>query len=253
MPNNIKNLIWTHIFKYIKYKPKTTRRITTKQIKSAKSTWAGLSNQFEPRLLCKQDTCESRPTAFKRRKLYLLPVSNSEYLFTHSSIYHTLKYKNVPIRHIKKDTSSLLLRIGHSEATMIDNLYYSGIFQEYIGEITHNNILNSRHRCSFDAKLGGTYLNVNSVQYEIDACYESKDKILLVEAKQQNIKSFNIRQLYYPYRAIYDSFGKNERKVIIPIFINKIDNIIHIWQFQFKDIYELTSLNCINYQKILLL
>jgi hypothetical protein len=61
------------------------------------------------------------------------------------------------------------------------------------------------------------------------------------------MESFNIRQLYYPYKAIYGMI-KN-KKEIIPIFINKNnDNTIHIWKFQFADPNILTSLKQIDYK-----
>jgi hypothetical protein len=110
-------------------------------------------------------------------------------------------------------------------------------------------LLNGRHRCSFKTKIGNNEVEISGSQYETDACYESENKILLIECKGvNNLSSFNIRQLYYPYRTIYDTIeGKKE---IITLFINKDkNNIIHIWKFEFENPLVMTSIKNIGYHK----
>lgn len=108
-------------------------------------------------------------------------------------------------------------------------------------------LLSGRHRCSFKTKIGNNDIEICGSQYETDACYESKNKILLIECKTVNlIDSFNIRQLYYPYRTIYDTL-KNTKE-IITLFVNKDKkNTIHIWKFQFENPLEMTSIKNIGY------
>ena len=50
---------------------------------------------------------------------------------------------------------------------------------------------------------------VNNAQIEIDASYESKDELLIFEAKLGLPSSFSIKQLYYPYRTFMEK--KNVR------------------------------------------
>ena len=120
---------------------------------------------------------------------------------------------------------------------MIDNLRYAKVFEreEFMNKpITHGPLLNGRHRCNFEFILGDCNIKVKGVQYEVDSCYESEENILLNECKNEakNIKEFNIRQLYYPYCEII----KSTNKKIIPIFIHKVNDIIHIWTYSFPDI-----------------
>jgi hypothetical protein len=62
------------------------------------------------------------------------------------------------------------------------------------------------------------------------------------------MSTFNIRQLYYPYRTIYDKV--KGRKEIMCLFINKNkDNSIHIWKFEFTNPLEMTSIKNIGYDK----
>jgi len=141
--------------------------------------------------------------------------------------------------------------MGNSEMSMIDNLRYSGLFEssEYLNEpILFGSLLNGRHRCNFKTILGEKEINVLGSQYETDSCYESQNKILLIEGKGGNNESFNIRQLYYPFRSIYDIV--QNKKEIIPIYINTDSRkIIHIWKFIFINPLELTSINCVSYNK----
>lgn len=250
--DNIENDEWAHIFKCISYDGTNEITINSGQIKDAGKTWKGRNSQFEPRLLCKQDTYEKRPEIFKRYGICILSIANGLYLLTKTNIYHTLLYNNISdIIEINKNTSSLLLKMGNSEMSMIDNLRYSGLFEssEYLNEpILFGSLLNGRHRCNFKTILGEKEINVSGSQYETDSCYESQNKILLIEGKGGNNESFNIRQLYYPFRSIYDIV--QNKKEIIPIYINTDSRkIIHIWKFIFINPLEITSITCVSYNK----
>jgi len=248
--NSKNDEIWKHIFNEINYDGKSDITITAEQIKKCKNTWSGKNNQFEPRLLCKQDCDLDRPKIFKDNNLFIIPVKNGEYLLTNNSIYFKLTYTKTKIIKIKKNTNSMLLTIGNSETSLIDNLRYSGLFEkkQYLKEpILFGSLLNGRHRCNFNTQLENKSIEIHGVQYETDACYESENKILLLEAKSiNNIDSFNIRQLYYPYRTIYDVV--KDKKEILSLFINKdSNNVIHIWKFIFTNPFVMTSIQNIGY------
>lgn len=247
-----KNNIWKHIFNEIKYNGDKEIVITAEEIKKCGKTWKGKNNQFEPRLLCKQDCVEDKPEIFKDYNINIISIKNGEYLLTKNVIYFNLEYPKVKINEIKKNDDSLLLNIGNSESSLIDNLRYSGLFEksQYLGEkILFGSLLNGRHRCSFKTKIGTKEVDIEGSQYETDACYESKNKILLIECKGvNNLSSFNIRQLYYPYRTIYDKV--NGMKEIITLFINKDkNNVIHIWKFEFENPIVMTSIKNTGYHK----
>ena len=250
--NTLKDNVWKHILNEIKYYGKKELVITAEEIKKCSKTWKGTNNQFEPRLLCKQDCKEDIPKIFRDYKINIISIKNGEYLLTKNSIYLTLEYPKVKINEIEKNDNSLLLNIGNSESSLIDNLRYSGLFEKskYLGEkILFGPLLNGRHRCSFKTKIGNKEIEISGSQFETDACYESENKILLIECKGVNyLSSFNIRQLYYPYRTIYDTIeGKKE---IITLFINKDkNNIIHIWKFEFENPLVMTSTKNIGYHK----
>lgn len=255
---------WTHILHTIGYDCSTAKEciLTSDQIKDAKTTFRGMQkSQFEPRLLCKQDTREKRPAILQQNGICVLSIRNGTYLLTHSDIYHTLDFKvdnpPIPIK-ISKNSSSRLLAMGNSETSMLDNLRYSGLFEtpEYLGEpIRYGSLLSGRHRCSFrmlihdSTTLKKKLLEINGCQYETDGCYESDHRILVIEAKSGTNQSFNLRQLYFPFRVIYDhNKTYSTPKDIIPIYV-QIDpqQIIHIWKYTFDNPIEMTSIRCISY------
>jgi hypothetical protein len=88
--------------------------------------------------------------------------------------------------------------------------------------------------------IKGTYnaadFENNQIQSETGSyiCYESKTKICIVEAKMKPYEDFNIRQLYYPYRALYDVVGNDKEIFCLYIFKDRY-NIIHIYKFEWKN------------------
>ncbi len=247
---------WYHIFKELKYDGKSEIIISSNQIKDCKKSWKNdKKSQFEPRLLCKQDSDDERPEIFKKYGLCIISIKNGLYLLTKYSIYQPLDYTNNDIIFkLKKNNDILLLKIGNSESSKIDNIRYTGLFEtsEYLGQkIIGDKLLSGRHRCTFNTKINDKEINVEGSQYETDAVYESKNKILVIECKNdKKPESFNIRQLYYPYRSIYDVILN--KKEIIPLFIYtepKDKKIIHIWKYTFSDPLVMSSIKLINYSK----
>ena len=180
----LKNDIWLHILKTHNYQPNNKKNftITSNMIKECKKTWHGKS-QFEPRLLCKQDTIEKLPKIFKLLGINIISVKNGEYLITKSNIYHKLDYTmNFKEINCKINNKSLLINYGNSETTLLDTLRYNGIFEhsEFLDEsILYGPLLGGRHRCKFKMKLDGLEIDVCGSQFETDGCYESENKILL--------------------------------------------------------------------------
>ncbi len=249
--------VWKHILKTKGYAGEERCIITADEMKQCKKTWTGPDSQFEPRLLAYQTSAACRPPSFMEAGLYLLPIQNGTYMLCKQNIYMPLDYTHSTdeIVVVPKNTESIVLKIGDSETSRIDNLRYAGVFErpELLGEpILYGPLLNGRHRCSLTTKLGGHTIVVDGVQYETDACYESRHKILLIEGKSSEmpIDSFNIRQLYFPYRAIYDTVGS--AKSILCIFIHKLGSLYHIWKYAFTDPHAMDSIVCVGHQVYML-
>lgn len=248
----VKDEPWTHILKIVKFNKEQYTYITSKDIENAGKSWTGKADNMQPRLLAYQTSLENRPNIFKDNNLYIIPVKNGTYLLTQHNIYKELVYEDIPILNINRNPSSLILSIGNSETSTIDNVRYSGILErsEILAEpITHGPLLNGRHRCNIDITLNGEPHEIRGVQYEIDACFESQNKILTIEGKSSNkkIDSFNIRQLFFPYKTLKEQIGN--KKEIICLFIHELNSIINIWKFTFENSSELNSIKQTGYYR----
>lgn len=243
--------IWKHIrsFNNIDLN-KNSSIIRAIDIKNSKKTWSGKSNQFEPRLLCKMDNSSVRPQIFKDNNICLIAVENGEYMLIKENIYIPLKtYENTP-KIIKNNITSLLLDIGDSETSMLDKLDHNKVFDDIIGEkIKYPNILGGRHRCSFDTVIGSKIVKVRGVQYEIDRCHETENYVCIIEAKNIKCKDFNIRQLYYPFRAVYDEIENKKKIICLFIYKNKKD-IINIYKYEWSNYKELLNIKNIGYYQL---
>ena len=257
------NQEWLHILRYFAKHPENKTEevsgppvfpciISTKCIKACRDSWKGAASQFEPRILAKIDSLDEIPDVFQFYGINLISSTNATYLLTRAKIYHELEYKDHPLIKIPNCQESLLLSLGDSETSSIDKLRYSGLFETatYLNEpIIYGSLLGGRHRCSFDTHLQDVAISIKGVQFETDGCYESEHKCLLIEAKSKDVKSFNIRQLYFPYRTIYDHM--KGKKDILSLFIteNKKTGVFHIWKFIFENPLVMSSLKCIGYNK----
>ena len=236
---------WDHILTTLGYKGAAELVITADQIKECGKTWKGSANQFEPRLLCYQTSAALRPATFKKHGLNILPIKNGTYLLCKMNVYQALDYSDVVPVVITQDTSSVMLGIGGSETSLIDNMRYSGVFErpEILGEkITHGPLLNGRHRVSLEMRLGTRDISIAGVQYETDSCFESAHKILIIEGKSsaRPIDSFNIRQLYFPFReAMRLAVGKKE---VLCLFVHCLGSVIHVWTYTFTDVMRMDSI-----------
>jgi hypothetical protein len=237
--------LWNHRLNRLNYDLNGDIEVDGKFIKSCRESWTGRSNQFEPRLLCYQPFGDERPLVFKTNGLCILPIKNGNYLITKKNIYKSLDYENIEPVLIQRDMSSVVLSIGDSETSCIDNMRYSGVFErpELLNEpITHGPLLNGRHRITTDIVLGGEQIHISGVQFETDSCYESANKILIIEGKSEKapIDSFNIRQLYFPMREI--SRMNTANKEIVCVFVHNYNGNIHVWKYSFSNITHMDSI-----------
>lgn len=85
----------------------------------------------------------------------------------------------------------------------------------------------------FEFYVGKQLIKVSSVQTEVDAGYEGKEQVVLIEAKNFSATDVIIRQLFYPFRQ----WQTQTKKKVITLFFDKAsgEDVYSIWQFEFKD------------------
>jgi len=187
----------------------------------------------EVRILCKQDSKEKRPKCFQEKGLFILPIKNGVFKILKGEGYVNIPDIEIETTYKSKidfhlDTSS----IGNSEMQHLDFAYASSIIRTFMGDDSLVLTIRGRkYTPNFSFKVGKHKLNVESVQTEVDAGYEGRDKVILVEAKNSSTSNTIIRQLFYPYRQ----WKKHTNKQIFLLFFEKRKNLYLIWQYKFNN------------------
>ncbi|MBN2457143.1 MAG: hypothetical protein JXB29_11520 [Sedimentisphaerales bacterium] len=242
------NKSWDKIFQdyniYAHNFNRATFRITAAQIKRACQDFTEVG-QKEVRILCKQDSREDRPQVFVERGLFILPIKNGEYVIVKGEGY-------VDIPKIDKDREAYASQlhfhldtslVGNSEMQHLDFAYASSLIRSFMND--NSLVLTIRGRKytpQFSLKVGSHIINVRGVQTEVDAGYEGKTQVVLVEAKSPSTQNVIIRQLYYPFRQ----WQARTQKQVVTLFFQKSADTYSVWHFRFNNIEDYNSIELVN-------
>jgi len=242
---------WLKIFKDYKINShdfnKAPYKINANQIKTACQNFAR-TGEKEVRILCKHDNREKRPQVFKDNNLFILPIKNGEYVIVKGNGYIDIP-KIDTVEKIYKSKLDFMLDtslVGNSEMQHLDFAYASSLIRTFVGD--PNLVMTIRGRKytpSFSFNVGKNLINVNGVQTEVDAGYEGKAQVVLVEAKNSGVDDIIIRQLYYPFRQ----WKSHTQKPIITLFFEKREDAYSLWQFKFNDVNDYNSIELVKSSK----
>lgn len=216
--------------------------ISAEQIKKATRGFSSVAER-EVRILCKQDTRTERPKVFDDHDLFILPVKNGRYALVRGEGYINIPVIDTPpvIYNSGLDFHLDTAVIGNSEMQHLDAAYASSIIRTFIDD--RSLVLTIRGRKytpEFSFRVGKQLVKVASVQTEVDAGYEGRDKVVLVEAKSSGSKDTIIRQLFYPFRQWQMSTSK---RVYTLFFERDIKNdTYNVWQFGFRNSNDYNSI-----------
>jgi len=124
----------------------------------------------------------------------------------------------------------------------IDFAYASSLIRSFMDD--DSLILTIRGRKytpQFSFYVGKHEITTRSVQTEIDAGYEGRNRLVLVEVKRGDVANAIIRQLYYPFRQWLEHTSKE----VITLFFEKKGNQYRIWQFEFEKIKDYNSIKLV--------
>lgn len=230
---------WKKIFddyKILKHDfDKSPYPISAAQIKRACQQFKETSEK-EVRILCKQDSREDRPDIFVKNNLFLLPVKNGYYSIIKGEGYVDLPEikKEVLAYSSKLDFQLDTTKIGDSEMQHLDYAYAASLIRTFMDDPSLVLTIRGRkYTPEFEFYVGKQLIKVSSVQTEVDAGYEGKNQIVLIEAKNFSATNVIIRQLYYPFKQ----WQKHTNKKVVTLFFDKArgENVYSIWQFEFSD------------------
>lgn len=204
------------------------------------------TGEKEVRILCKQDCREDRPEVFQKHHLFLLPVKNGYYNIINGEGYIDIpEIKKEAIFYVSKlDFFPETTKIGDSEMQHLDYAYAASLIRTFVDDPSLVLTIRGRkYTPKFEFFVGKQRIGVSSVQTEVDAGYEGKRQIVLIEAKNFNASNVIIRQLYYPFRQ----WQENTKKKVVTLFFDKNhgDDVYSIWQFEFTDPQDYNSIKLI--------
>lgn len=209
--------------------------ISASQIKRSCQNFKETSEK-EPRILCKQDTREQRPSIFCKNNLFLLPIKNGFYKIIKGEGYTDVPPITTKIEDYcsKIDFNLDTAKIGDSEMQHLDYAYATSLIRTFTNDPSLILTIRGRkYTPSFEFYVGKHLIEVSSVQTEVDAGYEGKEQVVLIEAKNFNASNLIIRQLYFPFRQ----WQETTKKKVVTLFFDKElgGDVYSIWQFDFQD------------------
>jgi hypothetical protein len=209
--------------------------LTAEQIKKATAHFTSTTER-EVRVLCKQDTRESRPQVFVDNNLFILPIKNGVY-----SILQGEGYIDVPeiatqatIYKSRLDFELNTSKVGNSEMQHLDFAYSSSLIRHFLEDDSLVLTIRGRKytpKFEFYAGQHKHLITAEGVQTEVDAGYEGRNQVVLIEAKNRSTTNTIIRQLYYPFRQ----WQIHTKKKVNVLFFEKRQNEYALWQFDFDD------------------
>jgi hypothetical protein len=204
------------------------------------------TGEKEVRILCKQDSKEDRPDVFIRNNLFLLPVKNGFYNIIRGEGYTNIPEikKEVIVYSSKLDFQLDTTKIGDSEMQHLDYAYAASLIRTFTEDPSLVLTIRGRkYTPEFNFYIGKQIIKVSSVQTEVDAGYEGKNQIVLIEAKNFSASNVIIRQLYYPFRQ----WQEHTKKKVVTLFFDKNhgEDVYSIWQFEFEDPKDYNSIRLV--------
>lgn len=201
----------------------------------------------EPRLMVKFDHTINLPKLFKQNGLSILPITRGDYIISHFDAYHKFEPVSSDITRISLPNFIQSLDVDYitSEAIALNCAYVSGIMADFLEDEQLVPTVSGRMGSgNFDFEIRDIQHKINRVvkvhnsQIEIDAGYEGLQKLALIEAKRDLSDDFLVRQLYYPFRV----WSYRVNKVVKPIFLIYSNGIFHLYEYQFTNPTEYSSL-----------
>ena len=192
-------------------------------------------SEKEVRILCKQDTRESRPQVFKDKGLFILPVRNGYYTIVKGEGYVAVPPITSPLQDYHSDFPFELetSQVGNSRTQHLDHAYALSLIHHFTGDDSLVLTIRGRKYTSpFDFVTGGFQIHARGVQIKVDGGYERENQVILVEAKGGNASDTIIRQLYYPFCQ----WQSHTTKPVSTLFFQRTNNNeYHLWHYDFED------------------
>lgn len=223
----------------------------------------------QARLMAKFDHHINLPAIFKQHFLSILPVSRSRYVIGKFDAYEKLKYdKNLkPVEMYLPEMIETIDRNNlYSESVALNCAFASGMIDDLFGETAIPTVSGRMGSSIFEFDIrsfplltsfrkqrglngtGNFTIQVNNAQLEIDGGYETDNAFIIIEAKNEAVSDFLIRQLYYPYRLWQDKI----KKPVIPAFFTLSNDVFSFFMFEYENKNHYNSLKLVKQKNYIL-
>lgn len=216
----------------------------------------------EPRILAKIDAYDALPEVFRKNDAAIMSLNNQEYAILRlgkkgKPLFPTLpstlgKPKYIDVASYAQEIVTLSWE-NHftSESQAMDAALAARILQDFVAD--DGLVLTIRGRRRFQRKLplkfsvGGktiTFpLQAKGFQIEVDGGYESAQHVYLIEAKNKAHKTFNLRQVMFPY-IFWQHYlrSRGTTKTVRPIFMIYTAHNYFFYEFTIEHTDVLNSL-----------
>jgi hypothetical protein len=198
----------------------------------------------EPRLVCSMDSRSAVPPVLEESGLFVLPVRNGVYRLVKGRGYEKLPPIDGPAHRWEDSIGfDLVTRYqGRGEDPALLHAYNTGLLSDFLDvDDLYQTTAGRRYSTDFEFRVGPSReIAVDSVQFQVDGLFESKDDIVIVEAKAGVRDDFIVRQLYYPYRH----YAAEHNKTVRPVFYvyDEKAGVHSIWEYDFEEPKDYTSL-----------
>jgi hypothetical protein len=202
---------------------------------------AGTINELrEARLMTKFDHRIQLPSVFKQNELTIQPNSRGTYLIGRFASYLDLPNgDDVAIEEVPfpVELETINPQDLYSESAALLCAYNAGILDRLLQEEVSLTVMGRMSTGRFDYAINETRtgrpveISVQNSQCEIDSGFEGANSFAIVEAKNETVNDFLVRQLYYPYRL----WEAQTRKEVIPVFLSYSNDVFSFYIFRFTN------------------
>lgn len=208
----------------------------------------------EARLMTKFDHRIQLPRIFKQNDLTIQPNTRGSYLIGRFLSYFDLPVQNeVEIEEVPfpAGLETIDPQNLYSESSALMCAYNAGIIERVLDEPIAPTVMGRMSAGTFDyfirdVRTGGLIeIKVANPQCEIDGGFEGPTQFAIVEAKNETVDDFLVRQLYYPYRLWLD----RTRKQIVPVFMAYSNDVFSFYLFRVESQLHYNSLEMIGHRK----
>lgn len=202
---------------------------------------------YEPRLATKFDHQDNLPAVFREHGLSILPISRGEYVLGRFDAYSKFDPAVTTIKELPTlDLESLNPSNITSESAALNYAHAAGALQDFTGEDSLISTVNGRmgsgkFEFGIEGKLQRFDISVNGSQIEIDAGFEGRNSLVLVEAKNHIEDTFLVRQIYYPFRSWSDRVNKRVRN----LYATWVNGALTLREYEFADPFNYSSIELV--------